>query len=51
MGGKELGFSDYQLTTAKKQTIGEMFLSEVEFAVPWPDLITLIEPYYPKARN
>jgi hypothetical protein len=28
MGGKQLGFSDYKLTTAKKQTKREKFLSD-----------------------
>jgi IS5 family transposase len=27
MGGKQLGFSDYELTTTKKQTKREKFLS------------------------
>ena len=45
MGGKQLGFSDYQLTTAKKQTKRETFLSEREAVVPWQELI---EPHYPK---
>jgi len=27
MGGKQLGFSDYKLTTAKKQTSREKFFS------------------------
>ena len=35
MGGKQLGFSDYELTTAKKQTKREKFLSEMEAEVPW----------------
>ena len=48
MGGKQLGFSDYELTTAKKQTKREKFLSEMEAVVPWQALIALIEPYYPK---
>ena len=30
MGGKQLGFTDYELTTAKKQTKRERFLSEME---------------------
>jgi hypothetical protein len=30
MGGKQLGFSDYELITAKKQTKREKFLSEME---------------------
>ena len=36
MVGKQLGFSDYELTTAKKQTKREKFLSEMEVVVPWP---------------
>ena len=51
MGGKQLGFSDYELTTAKKQTKREKFLAEMEVVVPWSALITLIEPYYPKASK
>jgi len=51
MGGKQLGFSDYELTTAKKQTKREKFLAEMEVVVPLPALITLIEPYYPKASK
>jgi len=42
MGGKQLGFSDYELTTAKKQTKREKFLSEMEVVVPWQALIDLI---------
>ena len=51
MGGKQLGFSDYELTTAKKQTKREKFLSEMEVVVPWQALIDLIEPHYPKASK
>ena len=51
MGGKQLGFSDYELTTAKKQTTREKFLSEMEAVVPWQALIDLIEPHYPKASK
>jgi IS5 family transposase len=51
MGGKRLGFSDYELTTAKKQTKREKFLSEMEVVVPWQALIDLIEPHYPKASK
>jgi hypothetical protein len=51
MGGKQLGFSDYELTTARKQTKREKFLSEMEVVVPWRALIDLIEPYYPKASK
>ncbi|MCP9779964.1 IS5 family transposase, partial [Cyanobium sp. To12R1] len=51
MGGKQLGFSDYELTTDKKQTKREKFLSEMEVVVPWQALIDLIEPHYPKASK
>jgi IS5 family transposase len=51
MGGKQLGFSDYELTTAKKQTKREKFLSEMEVVVPWQPLIALIEPHYPKTSK
>ncbi len=35
MGGKQLGFSDYEQTTAKKQTDGKKFLAKMEAGVPW----------------
>ena len=51
MGGKQLGFSDYELTTAKKQSKREKFLAEMESVVPWQELIALISPFYPKANK
>ena len=51
MSGKRLGFSDYELTTAKKQTKLEKFLDEMEAVVPWQALIDLIEPHYHKASK
>jgi len=51
MGGKQLGFSDYELTTPKKQTKRQKFLSEMEVGVPWQALIDLIEPHYPKTSK
>jgi hypothetical protein len=39
MGGKQFGFSDYELTTAKKKTKREKFLSEMEVVVLWQALI------------
>ena len=35
MGGKQLGFGDYEQSTAKKRTKRERFLSEIEAFVPW----------------
>jgi transposase, IS5 family len=51
MNDKQLGFSDYELTTAKKQTKLEKFLSEMEVVVPWHALLDLIEPHYPKTSK
>jgi IS5 family transposase len=47
MGSKQLGFSDYEQTTAKKRTRRERFLAEMESVVPWKALIELNEPHYP----
>jgi len=51
MGVKQVGFSDYELTTAKKHTKREKLLSETEVVVHWQALINLIEHYYPKASK
>ncbi len=51
MGGKQLGFTDDELSTAKKRTKRETFLAEMEVVVPWQELIALIEPLYTKASK
>ncbi len=51
MGRRQLGFTDYELTTAKKRTKLEMFLAEMEEVVLWQALIDLIEPRYHKASK
>ena len=51
MGGKQLGFSDYEQSTAKKRTKREKFLAEMEQVVPWQALWDLIEPCYPKTSK
>jgi transposase, IS5 family len=35
MGGKQLGFGDYEQSTAKKRTKREKFLAGMEKVVPW----------------
>jgi IS5 family transposase len=47
MGSKQLGFDDYEQSTAKKRTRLESFLAETESVVPWKALIDLIEHHYP----
>ena len=51
MGGKQLGFGDYEQTTVKKRTKREKFLAEMEKVVPWQALIDLIKPHYPKSST
>ena len=51
MGGKQLGISDYEQTTAKKYTEKEKFCSEMDHVVSWQPLLYLIEPVYPKVSR
>jgi IS5 family transposase len=51
MGGKQLGFSYYEQTTAKKRTKKEKFLAEMDQVVPWRPLLDLIEPVYLKVSS
>jgi hypothetical protein len=50
-GGKQLGFPDYELTTAIKQTKRQKFLFEMKAVLPRQALMALIEPHIPKSRN
>jgi IS5 family transposase len=51
MGGKQLGFGDYEQTTARERTKRERFLDQMQAVVPWKALIERIEPYYPKTGS
>jgi len=51
MGGKQLGFGDYEQATAKKRTRRERFLAEMEKGVPWKALIDLIDLHYLKTSS
>ena len=51
MGSKQLGFGDYEQSTAKKRTRRERFLAEMESVVPWKALIELIEPHLPQDQQ
>lgn len=42
----EAGFDKY-----RKKTRREQFLDEMEIAVPWKDLVKIIEPYYPSGEG
>ncbi len=51
MGGKQLGFGDYEQSTDRKRTKREKFLADIEQVVPWQALTDLIEPHYPKTGS
>jgi len=51
MGTKQIGFGDYEQSTAKKRTRRERFLAEMEAVVPWKALVDLIEPHYPRTSS
>ena len=47
MDGKQLGFGDYERTTARKRTKRERFLAQMEALVPWKALIDLLTRWRP----
>lgn len=47
----QMSFSDAEYAGKRKQTRRERFLAEMEQVVPWAGLLSLIEPYSPKAGN
>jgi IS5 family transposase len=46
---RQASFADLDYTRKKRQTRGEVFLSEMEGVVPWSGLLSRIEPHYPKS--
>ena len=44
----QLSFAQLEYATKKKVTRRERFLAQIEQLVPWPALLQLIEPVYPK---
>lgn len=46
---KQPAIPGFRQSMKKKQTRRETFLAEMDAVVPWPRLLTLIAPHYPKA--
>lgn len=44
----QLSFGDAEYNGKRKQTRREIFLAEMDKVVPWPELLALIAPHYPK---
>ena len=47
----QMSFGDAEYAGKRKRTRREVFLAEMDKVVPWPRLLALIEPHYPKAGN
>ena len=44
-------FSELEYAQKKKRTRRDRFLEELEGVVPWPELIQVIAPFYPKSGS
>ena len=44
-------FSQAEFATKKKTTRREKFLARMETLIPWPPLLAVIEPFYPKGER
>jgi transposase, IS5 family len=42
-------FTDLEYEAKKRRTRREMFLAEMEAVVPWPALLAVVEPHYPRS--
>jgi transposase, IS5 family len=47
----QTSFSQAEFADKKKITRREKFLARMEEIIPWPSLLTVIEPYYPKGER
>lgn len=45
------GFSELEYSSKRKLTRREKFLSSMEEVVPWDELLSALEPYYPKGKR
>jgi transposase, IS5 family len=46
---RQTAFADLDYSHKKRQTRREVFLGEMEVVVPWPVLLSCIEPHYPRS--
>ena len=45
----QASFSDLEYANKKRRTRRELFLAEMDAVVPWPELLAVVEPHYPRA--
>ena len=48
---KQLTLAANEFERFRKPTRREKFLAEMNVVVPWPELVAVIEPYYPKTSS
>jgi transposase, IS5 family len=42
-------FFRFGIRQKKRRTRRELFLAEMDAVVPWPELLAVVEPHYPRA--
>ena len=47
----QLTFADSEFSNKRRETRKEIFLSRMDALLPWPQLLEVVEPPYPKAGN
>jgi IS5 family transposase len=48
---RQIDFAEAESAGKKRMTKRQRFLAEMEKVVPWPRLMSVIEPYYPKGKR
>src|SRR5262245_27734909 len=48
---RQVGFSDLEYANKKGRTGRELFLAEMDAVVPWPELLAVVEPHYPRGAR
>lgn len=47
----QTSFSDLEYAAKKRRTRRDRFLGDIDEVTPWPELIAVIEPFYPKGER
>ena len=48
---QQFTFTDSEFSSKRRQTRKAIFLFRMDSLLPWPQLLDIIEPFYPKAGN
>ena len=47
----QTSFSDLEYAAKKRRTRRDRFLGDIDEVTPWPELVSVIEPFYPKGEH